>query len=51
MTPEEAIKFLKQVLVTKQGLTLEQCAAVVVAWNVVATAVTKSPAAVDGAGG
>ena len=38
MSIEDALKFLKQVLVTKPGLTLGQCAAVVVAWNVLAQA-------------
>ena len=39
MTTEDALKFLKQMLVTKPGLTLEQCAAVIAAWNAVARAV------------
>ena len=36
MTPEQALLILKQVLVMKQGLTVDDCAAVVQAWNVLA---------------
>ena len=39
MTPEQAMKFLKQVLVTKPGLSVEECAAVVMAWNAIAAVV------------
>lgn len=39
MNAEQALLFLKQSLVTRPGLTLDEIAAVVQAWNVVAEAV------------
>ena len=36
MTPEQALQFLMQTLVTKPGLAVNECAVVVQAWNVVA---------------
>jgi hypothetical protein len=43
MTVEQALKFLMQVLITKPGLSLTECAAVVAAWNTIAAAVTPPP--------
>jgi hypothetical protein len=43
MTPQQALQFLMQVLVTKQGLSPQECAAVVAAWNTIAAAVTPPP--------
>lgn len=39
MNAEQALQFLMQTLVTKPGLTVQECAAVVQAWNVVAEAI------------
>jgi hypothetical protein len=41
MTPEQALQILIQTLVTKQGLSVQDCATVAQAWNVVVTAITK----------
>jgi hypothetical protein len=38
MNAEQALLFLKQALVVKAGLSLDDCAAVVQAWNVIAEA-------------
>lgn len=43
MTPQEALRLLKELLITKPGLSLDQCAAAVVAWNTIA-AVLAPPA-------
>jgi hypothetical protein len=39
MNAEQALQFLMQALVTKPGLSIQECAAVVQAWNAVAEAV------------
>jgi hypothetical protein len=39
MTPEQALQFLMQVLVVKAGLSVQDCAGVVQAWNILAEAV------------
>ncbi len=39
MTPEQALLILKQALVLKPGLTLDDCAAVLQAWNILAEVV------------
>ena len=36
MTPEQALLILKQTLVMKAGLSVDDCAAIVQAWNVLA---------------
>jgi len=36
MTPEQALMILKQVMAMKPGLSVDDCAAVVQAWNVLA---------------
>ena len=36
MTPEQALLILKQVMAMKPGLSVDDCAAVVQAWNVLA---------------
>jgi hypothetical protein len=41
MTPEQALQFLSQVLVAKQGLSIADCAGVVTAWNIIANAIQK----------
>ncbi len=47
MTNEQALQFLMQALVTKPGLTIQDCAAVVQAWNVVAETIKKQPQEVE----
>ena len=39
MTAEQALVFLKQTLVTKPGLTVDDCAAIATAWNVIYQAI------------
>ena len=39
MNPEQALQLLMQYLVTKPGLTVQECAMVVQAWNMIAEAV------------
>lgn len=39
MTPEQALQFLMNVLVLKEGLTMQEAAAAVSAWNVIAEAI------------
>jgi len=39
MTPEQALQYLMNVLVLKAGLTIQDAAMVVQAWNVMAEAV------------
>jgi hypothetical protein len=39
MTPEQALQILSQALVTKPGLTMQDIATVIQAWNVIAEAV------------
>ena len=39
MNAEQALQFLMQALVVKAGLSVQDCAAVVQAWNVIAEAV------------
>jgi hypothetical protein len=41
MTPEQALQFLKQALVLRPGLSLDDCAGVVSAWNTLAESVQK----------
>lgn len=36
MTPEQALIFLKQMLVLKPGVTLDEMATVIQAWNILA---------------
>ena len=43
MTPEQALQFLLQTLVVKPGLSVQEIANVVAAWNLVAEALTKKP--------
>jgi hypothetical protein len=43
MDPQQALQFLMQVLVTKPGLSIQDCANAVQAWNVIAEAVTPKP--------
>jgi hypothetical protein len=38
MTPEQALQYLLNVLVLKPGLTVQEAATVVQAWNVIAEA-------------
>jgi hypothetical protein len=39
MTPQQALQVLAQYLITKSGLSLQEIAAVLAAWNTVAEAV------------
>ena len=39
MNAEQALQFLMQALVVKAGLSVQDCAAVVTAWNVIAEGV------------
>jgi hypothetical protein len=39
MTPEQALLFLKQAVVLRPGLSLDDAAGVVQAWNIIAEAV------------
>jgi hypothetical protein len=48
MTPEQALLFLKQTLVVRQGLTVEDCAGLVTAWNVLAKVIEKEVKDVPG---
>lgn len=43
MTPEQALNLLMQALVLKAGLSIQDAAAVVQAWNVIAEAVKPKP--------
>lgn len=42
MTPEQALQYLMNVLVLKQGLTIQDAAMVVQAWNILSKAVNLS---------
>lgn len=44
MTPEQALQYLMQVFVIKGGLSVQEIAAAVQAWNTVAEAITHAPA-------
>jgi hypothetical protein len=45
MNAEQALQILAQALTTKPGLTIQDCAAVVQAWNTLAEAVKPQPEA------
>ena len=43
MDPQQALQFLMQVLVTKPGLSIQDCANAVQAWNTIAEFVAPKP--------
>ena len=47
MTPEQALQYLMNVLVLKAGLSVQDAAVVVQAWNVIAEALKPAPSKVE----
>lgn len=43
MNAEQALQFLMQALVVKAGLSVQDCAGVVTAWNIIAEAIKPKP--------